>query len=310
MGLDKKNSAETEPLAIAKPPLKWAGAKTKLVPRLLALIPAGTKRLIEPFAGSAVLSLNAPVKELLIADVNADLIHLYETIRDQHDEFVAYAQRRFTSQYNTRESYDRLRKAFNSRELPRLEHSAHFLYLNRHGFNGLCRYNSSGGFNVPFGQIKTPHFPTVQLKTARAVFARAELRCAGFLEIIALAKKGDFLYCDPPYSPLTQASNFTQYATASFGPTEHLMLAKACEEAAERGATVAISNHDTLETRALYATADEIQSLAVQRFISCNGESRNKVQELIAVFHPRGSKRVGSTERHAAKAEAAATEFV
>jgi len=273
--------------SIVPPPLKWAGAKTKIVARILALMPPETARLIEPFAGSAVVSINAGTARLLVADANPDLIALHEAIRDRPKQLIRELQRLFVPKNNTQQAYSRLRTRFNERRLPDLEQAALFVYLNRHGYNGLCRYNARGDFNSPFGRVTSPFLPETRILHASRALKHADITCESFEAVMREAGEWDFVYCDPPYSPLSITSNFTQYSAGRFGVLEHQALAQAAARAREAGAVVAISNHDTPETRLLYAAADEIHSFQVSRTISCDGANRKKVQELIAVYRPR-----------------------
>lgn len=281
-----KKAKTGQEIPVHKPPLKWAGAKTRLVTRILSLLPKGTTRLIEPFAGSAVVSLNAQVPKFILADINKDLINLYKIIRDDSPGLIQMLEGLFVPANNVRERYDEYRAKFNTRALSPLENAAIFVYLNRHAFNGLCRYNGRGEFNVPFGAIANPFLPADAIRHAGSVLGRAELIEGSFETVIAKAEKGDFVYCDPPYVPLSLSASFTQYATTDFRKEQQEALVKAALEAADRGAIVAISNHDTAETRLLYANANRVYSFPVSRTISSKGANRKSVLELIAVYKP------------------------
>lgn len=291
--LTKKSSvAQTELLSglnqpefqvIKSPFLKWAGRKTSIVSSIKELLPMEAKRFIEPFVGSGAVFLNTDYQKNLLADTNADLIHLFQILKSDGEKFVKRSKKLFVAENNQENRFYELRKEFN--ESTDLERRAElFIYLNRHCYNGLCRYNKRGEFNVPFGRYHNPYFPTVELTDFGEKLSTAELAIQDFRQTLGGAGKGDIVYCDPPYVPLTKTSSFTDYAKGGFGPEEQKKLVSCCISAAKRGAFVAISNHDTPETRELYEDARQIVPLLVQRFISCNGESRNKVKELIAVF--------------------------
>ena len=140
---------------MAKPFLKWAGGKTKLVPFIELNLPSKPRRrLVEPFAGSAALSLALDFDAYLLNDANPDLIGLYRLLKQEKQEFIDFAHSFFIPENNRESRFYELREQFNhSNDLP--ERSALFIYLNRHAFNGLCRYNSKGKFNVPFGRYRT-----------------------------------------------------------------------------------------------------------------------------------------------------------
>ena len=157
--------------------------------------------------------------------------------------------------------------------------------MNRHGYNGLCRYNKSGGYNVPFGKYKRPYFPEAELNYFADKAQKAKFVCEGYRKTFTRAKPDDVIYCDPPYVPLSKTASFTSYAGNGFGLDEQADLANAAEEvSAEKSAVVLISNHDTIWTRKIYEHANKIKSIKVARTISTKGNSRKKVAELLALY--------------------------
>lgn len=191
----------------------------------------------------------------------------------------------FRPENNDKESYIALRTAFN-KTTDQEKRAALFLYLNKHGFNGLCRYNASGGFNVPFGDMNSPKIPEKEILIFSELLSDADFRVQDFKSIISEAGLGDFLYCDPPYAPLTETASFASYAKSGFSEREHRELAISCEEAAQRGAYVIISNHDTPFTREIYQNASDIISLDVTRSVSASGGSRKKAKEILSIMKP------------------------
>ena len=143
-----------------RPFLKWAGGKFRMLDRLAPHLQG--QKLIEPFAGSGAVFLNLPFERYLIGDINPDLINLYEILKKDPIEFIDYCQNIFTPENNHQKYYLQFREEFNN-EIAGRRRAALFVYLNRHGFNGLCRYNKSGGFNVPFGSNKKPYFPEKEM---------------------------------------------------------------------------------------------------------------------------------------------------
>jgi len=268
-------------MATIKPFLKYAGAKTKMLPVLLPLLTG--KRLVEPFAGSAAVSLNVTMP-CLVADSNADVIGTFEFFVQHGEAGIEHAAQFFGQGANTERTYYTRRAEFNAVPVhtPSLR-ACLFAYLNRHGFNGLCRYNRTGGFNVPFGRYTNPGFPEQALKDFVRESKRMEFRCADFRDIFKEVRKGDVVYADPPYTPLSDTSNFTAYGQAAFGVKEHEALAECCRKAARKGARVVITNHDTPVTRKLYDGA-EIRTVEVRRSIAASAGSRGNVNEIIAIF--------------------------
>lgn len=268
-----------------KPFLKWAGNKFRVLPHLLPII-GDPKRYIEPFGGSMAVALNVSADEYVLNDINNDLVNLYGHVTDVNDDtFIKYCQELFY-EGNTREAYNEMRDLFNQ-STDSLERSRMFVYLNRHCFNGLTRYNSKGGFNVPFGKMKNPKCPVNEMMQFRMYFLQKKHRfMSTSFEDSALyenIESGDVVYFDPPYVPASDTANFANYAKEGFSYDQQVQLAELAESLANRGAKVIISNHDTDVSRQLYKNA-EIHSIQVARSIAANKTSRKKANELIAVY--------------------------
>ena len=267
----------------SKPFLKWAGGKYRCINHVLKALPHA-KRLVEPFTGSGAVFLNAPHAHYLLGEVNLDLIALYEHVKHEGKVFIDYCEQFFCKKNNQEELYYNFRFDFNQESLGSQRRAALFLYLNRHGYNGLCRYNLSGQYNVPFGRYKNPYFPRKELmffyqKSQHALFSSGD-----FKQTFLKTEINDIVYCDPPYVPLSQTSQFTAYTRQKFGEKEQISLAELAVQTAKRGIPVIISNHDTPFTRELYRHA-HITSFPVRRNISCKGNLRLSVKELIAIFN-------------------------
>jgi len=268
-----------------RPLLKWAGNKYPIIDIVLASLPKG-KRLVEPFVGSAAVFFNARYERYLLSDSNGDLINLYRLLKQHGDRFIDYARSLFEPDNNRAEVYYLLRDEFNRQhddpDDP-MRRAALFLYLNRHGYNGLCRYNASGGYNVPFGRRSSVYFPEAEMRFFISIAAQAIFQQQDFAHCMRHSKPGDVIYCDPPYLPLSATANFTAYHRDSFGLHQQAQLAQLAKDCAARGIPVLISNHDTPLARELYADA-QLQTLQVQRNISCKGDGRGKASELLALF--------------------------
>lgn len=265
-----------------KPFLKWAGGKFQLKNPIAALLPPGN-RLIEPFVGAGAIFLNTNYPAYTLNDANSDLITLYKTLQKEGKNFIRYCKSFFTAENNTPERYYELRNTFNSTTNSRLK-SALFLYLNRHGYNGLCRYNRQGSYNVPFGRYLKPYFPEAEMHFFHEKSQRATFTCTDFTVTMQRARKNNVIYCDPPYAPLNETAYFTQYQKNGFSLEEQIKLAQLANILREKNIPVVISNHDTPFTREHYEKASEIIPLQVRRNISCHGNSREMVKELLALF--------------------------
>jgi DNA adenine methylase len=263
--------------------LKWAGGKYALSDVINSMLPQGN-RLIEPFIGAGSVFLNSDFDDYLLSDINQDLINLYRILQRSPDKFIDDVRRLFSVENNQADSYYQLRKEFNASTDPYFR-SLVFLYMNRHGYNGLCRYNKSGGYNVPFGKYKRPYFPEAEMNFFAEKANKAVFICDGYRQTFAHAKSGDVIYCDPPYVPLSKTASFTSYSGNGFGLDEQADLANAAEEVTKnRNISVLISNHDTIWTRKIYQHAKKQRSIEVSRTISQKGSKRNKVSELLVLY--------------------------
>lgn len=264
--------------------LKWAGGKYPLLEEIKRHLPEG-ECLIEPFVGAGSVFLNTDYRGYILADINSDLIQLYNIVKMRPDEYVREARVLFCAANNTPDAYYALRDEFNqSRDAMR--RSVLFLYLNRHGYNGLCRYNLSGEFNVPFGRYSRPYFPEAELYYFAAKAQKALFFCQSYIDSMGNAPSGSVVYCDPPYAPLSTTANFTAYHTNSFNLEHQQQLARLAEELSGRGIPVLISNHDTVLTQDWYRQATDLYKVSVRRSISSNGGTRKKVDELLALYKP------------------------
>ncbi len=263
--------------------LKWAGGKYGLCDVINTMLPKGD-RLIEPFVGAGSIFLNSDYPNYTLNDINQDLINLYKILQQKPQSYIDDVAKFFSTENNQSEVYYQLRKEFNQ-TTDKYYRSILFLYMNRHGYNGLCRYNKSGGYNVPFGKYKRPYFPEKELYFFAEKSQKATFVCEDYRDTFKRAQDGDVIYCDPPYVPLSKTASFTSYAGNGFGLDEQADLANAAEEVSgSNKVTVLISNHDTIWTRKIYENATKFKSVKVSRTISQKGGSRKKVAEILALY--------------------------
>jgi DNA adenine methylase len=265
-----------------RPFLKWPGNKYRCLEHILPRLPK-TGRLIEPFTGSGAIFVNTHFSEYILGEKNPHLVHLYMHLQEEGTGFIEFCRQWFQPQFNDKKKYYSLRDEFNySTDLK--QKSALFLYLNRHGFNGLCRFNSKGFYNVPFGTYIKPYFPHKEMLHFYEKSKQSTFIYCDFEECFKHAKKGDVIYCDPPYHPISKTSNFTLYTGNEFNQQTQLKLAELAMNASLQGIHVLISNHDTAFTQELYQNANKIHSFEVSRSIASQGHKRIKVKEILAHF--------------------------
>lgn len=269
-----------------KTPLKWVGSKARLMPHLRDHLPEG-KRLVEPFAGSCAVMMNTDYDEYLIGDINPDLVNLYKAMAYHTDAFLVELETLFSAGSLGEEEdravfYYSVRDSFNlfkgSADAGSVTAAASFMYLNRHGFNGLCRYNRRGQFNVPFGKYKKNYFPIKEIRAFAEKAKRATFITAHYSETLALVRTGDVVYCDPPY--LTESGNFTSYTESGFSPLDQGRLSRKLHKLAVKGVPVVASNADLPMVRYLYALFD-VAEVNAPRSVGAAATSQKVAKELI-----------------------------
>ncbi|EDQ0557495.1 Dam family site-specific DNA-(adenine-N6)-methyltransferase [Salmonella enterica subsp. diarizonae] len=267
-----------------RPFLKWAGGKYSMLPELYQVIPAGM-RLIEPFVGGGSVFLNSDKHAcFLLADVNTDLINLYQMLAVVPGAVIRHARVMF-DRLNDAESYTALRNEFNAQVMDGPERAAAFLFLNRHCFNGLIRYNRNNQFNVGWGKYPSPYFPEEEIRAFTEMAHNCVFMAAGFRRTLALAGEGDVVYCDPPYEPMPGTAGFTHYAAGGFTWDDHIALAECCVAAHQRGARVVIGNSTAPRVIDLYSQHGfEIRYISARRSISSKGSTRETAKDLVAIL--------------------------
>ncbi|EFL5716740.1 Dam family site-specific DNA-(adenine-N6)-methyltransferase [Shigella dysenteriae] len=269
---------------MSKPFLKWAGGKYTQLADLFRFIPAGM-RLIEPFVGGGSVFLNSDKHaDFLLADINPDLIHLYQMLSVVPDEVESKARWMFENMCSP-DGYELIRSEFNAQTLDAAERAAAFLYLNRHCFNGLTRYNQAHKFNVGWGNYKAPYYPLDEMKSFAAMAHNCVFMTSGFHRTIGLAGEGDVVYCDPPYESMPGTNGFTAYAAGGFTWDDQVALAKSCVAAHERGAKVVISNSSAPKVIDLYRELGfNVEFINARRSISSKGSTRGMAKDVVAIL--------------------------
>ncbi|MGH9929630.1 MAG: DNA adenine methylase [Pyrinomonadaceae bacterium] len=260
--------AEQSSNSSSRPPLKWAGGKRWLVPHLSPLwFPHSSRRYVEPFCGGLAASLGLQPKRAVLNDINPHLINFYAhlqrglrlTVEMKNDEKLFYSHRH------------RFNKLIKNGEWQTAEAAQLFYYLNRTCFNGLCRFNQSGEFNVPFGSHKSITYAG-SFSQFKPVFENWAFT-NGDIESLPVGPE-DFIYADPPYDV-----EFTTYSAGGFSWDDQLRTA---ERLAAHPGPVVLSNQATPRIVKLYKKLGfEIGYLKAPRRISCTGD-RTAAREVLA----------------------------
>ena len=294
-----------------RPLLKWAGGKRQLLPALRPYYPARFTRYIEPFVGSGAVFFDlfslgrlegVPAR---LTDVNVDLVGTYRSVRDRTEQVLRVLAKLDRDHrrdgdacyYQVRDRrFNPLRQAVMAdgphAALDRypVDLAAMFIYLNRTGFNGLFRLNRSGQFNVPAGRYADPRICDAdQVRAVAAAFRRSQagIDFSPFDATLADAGPGDFVYCDPPYAPLTPTANFAHYTAGGFSTADQLRLRDAIVAACRRGAIVVESNSSARVIEEAYRSAAAkrvqltVERVRARRAINSRASARGPVDEFI-----------------------------
>jgi DNA adenine methylase len=234
----------------------------------------------EPFVGGGALVFHLKPRRAVLTDRNERLIRTYRGIRDHVDDVIEMLDG--LQRNHSKDLFTDLRQ-WPIDEGSDVEVAAWMIYLNKAGFNGLYRVNSRNLFNVPFGN--NPNVTICDSDNVRAcaeVLAGAELVWGGFEGVLDRAGPGDFVYCDPPYAPVSPTANFTSYTKDGFDGIDQARLADVARALKRRGVTVVLSNSDTPEIRRLYGGGTfELHEVQVPRSINSKASGRGKVPELV-----------------------------
>jgi DNA adenine methylase len=299
-------SPVAESLTAVRPFLKWAGGKRQLLRELRRFVPPAIRAYHEPFLGSGALFFDLwktgklDGNHCYLADANADLIGVYRALAHDADSVIAelrklsalHAQQGAAAYYQVRD------RRFNPQRRARVPGgksyppvlAAMFIYLNRTGYNGLFRLNSSGDFNVPAGRYRNPNIcDEATLRSVAAVLGagRVSLEVQSFTEIDGTAAAGDLVYFDPPYAPLSATARFTAYTAGAFSDEDQRTLKDIVIGLARRGCSVIVSNSTAPSVCALYESREASQAglrayrIPARRAINSKATMRGSVEEFV-----------------------------
>ena len=268
---------------LVAPVVKWVGGKRQLIDDLTPLFPKKITAYCEPFVGGGAVLFSLQPKIAYVNDINAELINIYEVIRDDVDALIAALSEHKNEEkyfYSIRD-WDRDSETYLQRS--KVQRAARIIYLNKTCYNGLFRVNNAGEFNAPYGHYKKPNI--VSAPTLRAVsnyFQSTQLTFTytDYAEVLSNVPKGTFVYLDPPYDPVSDTANFTGYTRGGFDRTEQVRLRECCDELTRRKIKFMLSNSATEFIREQYADYD-ITPVRAKRAINSNASKRGHVDEVV-----------------------------
>ena len=267
------------------PALKWVGGKRQLLKDIKPLIPEEFTMYYEPFFGGGAVLFETQPKKAVINDANEELMNVYRVIRDDCEQLVEllkeHNERNTAEYYYEVRGYDRDREVYEA--MSATERAARIVYLNKTCYNGLFRVNQSGQFNAPYGKYKNPNI--VNEETLRAISnylskSKIEIKSGDYKDAIKNAKKGAFVYLDPPYHPISYSSSFTGYTNNGFGIEQQQELKAQCDKLTKKGVKFLLSNSYCDFITDLYKEYD-IKQVSAKRAINSKADKRGEVGEVL-----------------------------
>lgn len=262
--------------------IKWAGGKKQLLEQFEPFFPKHIERYFEPFIGGGtiafyLLKTHPEIKKIFLSDINEELITTYNIVKNDIEKLILLLKE-YKIKHN-KEFYYQIR-AEDVKKLTPLQIAARFIYLNRTCFNGLYRVNSKGQFNVPIGSYKNPTICHEEdLREISQLLQKDDIVTSQFYNAVKEAKKGDFIYFDPPYYPIKRDS-FTTYTKDNFLEKEQERLAELFKELDKKGCKVMLSNSDTDFIKNLYK-GYKINFVKATRMINCDATKRGAINEVV-----------------------------
>lgn len=271
---------------LVKPFVKWAGGKRQLMSEIVKYTPKSYKKFVEPFVGGGSVFMELQNNNTVINDFNSELINTYIVIRDNLDDLILELEKH--KKNDSKEYFYKLREWDRDGTLEgksEMERAARFIYLNKTCFNGLFRVNSQGQFNVPYGNYKNPNIVNKEVLIADSKFLNKsgiEIMNGDFEKAAKTAKKGDFVYFDPPYAPFDDTQNFVGYTLNGFNYKEQERLRDLFVELDKKGCFVMLSNSSSKIIHTLYSEyKDTTVIIGANRNINSKASGRGKVDEVL-----------------------------
>ena len=258
------------------PFLKWAGGKRWLVQKYPHLFPKQYNRYFEPFLGSGAAFFSLLPEKGVLADCNGVLVETYNAIKN--DWSLVEAKLKEHHRNHSKEYYYKIRQ---SRPQKPHTRAARFIYLNRTCFNGLYRVNKQGQFNVPKGTKQNVILDTDNFEAISKTLSGLKIKQSDFESVVDSAKRGDFIFADPPYTVKHNNNNFIKYNEVLFHWDDQLRLRDAVKRASSRGVKVMVTNANHQSVRALYRDGFHIDVLSRKSVIASAAEKRGAYEEII-----------------------------
>ena len=280
---------ELDSLPKPRPFVKWAGGKSRLAPKIASFFPEYYNDYYEPFLGSGAVYFEIAPQRGILNDLNANLIEVYKSIK-QNPRGLIREMKLIEKEYNSlktleekAEYYYGIREEYNHNKIDRLKKAGFFVFLNKAGWNGMYRENSLGYYNIPFGKKENLKlFDEQNIISVSRNIQKMKFTTLDYKDAVKSANKGDLIYFDPPYFPLSKTASFTDYQKKGFSEQDQKELHGLAVDLVKRGCYVVVSNSNCRKTLDLYKDF-EIKKIIVSRTIGAKVATRGKIEEIVAL---------------------------
>ena len=272
---------------LVSPILKWVGGKRQLLNEIMPLVNKNCGTYIEPFVGGGAVLFELQPQKAIINDYNKELINVYTSVRDSSDDLIYELEKH--EKNNSEEYFYNVRSLDRTEEyksLSDVEKAARIIYLNKTCYNGLYRVNSAGQFNSPYGRYKNPNIVNAVAIKAMSKYLKQKgiaIYNEDYKAILKLAKKGSFVYLDPPYMPISSSASFTGYTENGFSYEQQVLLKEECDKLRDKQIPFLLSNSDCQEIRELYKEYI-IKTVKAKRTINSNADKRGEINEVLIYY--------------------------
>ena len=269
---------------VVKPILKWVGGKRQLLNEISPMMPTEFNKFYEPFVGAGAVIFDLLPDIAVINDLNSELINVYKVIKEQPDELIELLKEHTNN--NSKEYFYQVRELDRQAEYNNLSDiykASRTIYMNKTGFNGLYRVNKNGQFNVPWGRYKNPKILDADNILAMSKYfndKNIKILNVDYKEALKSVSKGDFVYIDPPYLPISSSSAFVSYTADGFGEKEQIELKGTCDMLDKLGVKFLLSNSYHPFLLDLYKDYN-IKIVEARRSVNSKGHKRGKIREIL-----------------------------
>lgn len=270
---------------LVTPVVKWVGGKRQIIDQIIKYVPKTFSTYYEPFLGGGAVLFELQPKKAIVNDINSELINLYDVIKDNVEELIEDLKQHINEEdyfYKIRD-LDRDKDRYN--KLTPVQRASRIIFLNKTCYNGLFRVNKAGEFNTPFGNYKNPNIVNeITLRAVSNYFNEAKITftCKDFEEVLKGARKGAFVYLDPPYDSVSDTASFTGYDKRGFDRDEQIRLKKTCDKLSQKGIKFLLSNSATDFIKDLYKDY-RIEVIQAKRPINSKADKRGEIDELLVM---------------------------